>query len=240
MEDYNILNLNKKIVVRILTIIIIVVCFCIKSNNSLAVSEVTENKIESLYFINEKVVDRFEELRQEKRNKEFAQAILDINYLLESDKQLYIQKYRDIVELYDINQKTIKEVITDEEYVLLLKIGATEIGGGEFESMIYVFNVIINRVLLGSKYGYEDTYDGVLKQKNQFSSYSSGEYLNKEISQEIIDALDYAFMIGDISGGATDFRNLKYCKDLNEEKYEKLFTDVDGHTFYKRRIIDNE
>ena len=240
MEDYNILNLNKNIMVRILTIIIIVVCFCVKSNNSLAFSEVTEEKTNSFYFTNKLITYKFEEFKRKKRDKEIAQAVLDINYLLESDKQLYIQKYRDIVELYDINQKTIKEVTTDEEYILLLKIGAAEIGGGEFESMICVFNVIINRVLLGSEYGYEDTYDGVLKQKNQFSSYSSGAYLNKEISQEIIDALDYAFMIGDISGGATDFRNLKYCKDLNEEKYEKLFTDVDGHTFYKRRIVDNE
>lgn len=236
-----ILRFNKKLIAIKTFLIIAIAIFLsgaisLTANANSMVDDVKEVSIEridvkDLLNANAKLTISIQE---KEREKEIENAFNEIEPLLKTDKHQYFIEYKMILKKYDLKPRhTVMSIMeSEEEYNLLLAIIEQEIGGGDFDEKTYVFSVILNRYLDDTG-EFEDTISGIIKQEGQFSSWSSGAYKNSKISQETIDAVDYVFEIEDTTENATCFRNLKYCSDLSESRYVKLFTSPAGHTFYR-------
>ncbi len=149
------------------------------------------------------------------------------------DRMEWFIKYKKIQKQYSEwakSNKTIYDYYTKKELSLMFKIVEAEVTGNSyFTNKCNVASVILNRIKNNK---FPDTMTGVLKQKNQFSTYSSGRYRRIEVTKSTILACEYAFQIKDTTNGALFFDSCKHKTYASRNK-RYLFTDKVGHAFYK-------
>ena len=117
--------------------------------------------------------------------------------------------------------ETVYDVFTEEEIYLIQRAVETEVYQASFESKVNVASVIFNRINDG-RFG--DTVKKVITNPGQFAWHRT------KISDSTILAVEYAFEIGDTTGGCIAFRS-----DRKPEKWGKWtysFSDDAVHHFY--------
>lgn len=153
-----------------------------------------------------------------------------IEYLKEEDKEEYLIQYKNIIEEYSNEidpPENIYDVTTDEEFYFLAQVVETEIEEGNFNQKVNVASSIINRVESDK---FPDTFNEVLKQKNQYTPVLKGTYKNKKPTQSTINAIEYAYMIEDTTNGALYFHS--GSGGWHSRNLTFLFNDG-KHNFYK-------
>lgn len=143
---------------------------------------------------------------------------IDDGYLEE-----WFLSYVELCDTYDIERETVDTIYSDEEIELMLKAIETEVYGGTFIQKVNIANVLLNRYQKYETFGYTDMCD-VVTHKGQFAYYRS------EITEETINALNFAFEIRDTTNGSIAFRSDKKVESWNGWEYE--FYDG-AHWFYK-------
>lgn len=154
------------------------------------------------------------------------EAYLEFNSLYRiSDKRDYLLKYKEVCDEYaDVFPvpESIYDVYTDEEINLMQRTIETETYGCDFESKTHVASVILNRIEGDNNFG--NTVSDVIK-PGQFC------YHRKQITDDTVLALEYAYMIEDTSQGALYFHSGNRTDTFSGANY--IFTDDAGHHFYK-------
>lgn len=117
--------------------------------------------------------------------------------------------------------ETIYDYFTDSEIYLMERCIETETYGSNFEAKCNVASVILNRLRSPL---FPNVVDKVIV-PGQFA------FGRKDITEDTILALEYAFMVGDTTNGALFFHSNKKTNTFNGAEY--LFTDNVGHHFYK-------
>ena len=143
---------------------------------------------------------------------------------IEDNKEWFLA-YKDIVFEYSeiINPpETIYDCLTEEEINLICRVVETETFECDFISKVNVANVVFNRLEHGE---FGKTIKEVITTKKQFA------YRRKEISEDTILAVEYAFQIGDTTNGALFFHSNKKTDTFCGASY--IFSDDAVHHFYK-------
>ena len=145
-------------------------------------------------------------------------------------KQDYLEAYKVIINDYGMAKKSIYDVTTDSEFNFICQIVQAEIGDGSFDQKVNVASVIINRYKSES---FPSTWNEILTQSGQFSSYWDGRYKDIEVSDETIQAIEYAWYFGSEVEDATYF-----CADTEMSSWHvnnliKIYDDG-KHTFFKK------
>lgn len=149
-----------------------------------------------------------------------------IEPIKESNKMAYFICYKTIVNEsnYVLDpSETIYDYYSDEEIDIMLRCIETETYDCPFEAKVNVANVILNRV--DHELFPSDAYS-VVTAPNQFA------YGRKNITEETILALEYAFEIEDTTNGCVGFRSDKNPSTWNGWEY--VFTDG-YHYFYRMK-----
>lgn len=140
-----------------------------------------------------------------------------------SNKEWFI-KYRELIceykEWVDMPQ-TVHEAFTEEEVRLICRMVETECYDQDFDSKVNVASVAFNRFKSG-KFG--NTMKEVITSPNQFA------YGRKNLTEDTILAVQYAFEMGDTTRGALFFHSMKKTETFNGRTW--IFTDRAGHNFY--------
>ena len=97
----------------------------------------------------------------------------------------------------------------------------TETFEQSFDSKVNVASVILNRIECGE---FGDSVNDIIT-PGQFA------YGRKNISEDTVLALEYAYMIGDTTNGSLYFHSMSYRPRFSGASY--VFTDDAGHHFYK-------
>ena len=145
-------------------------------------------------------------------------------------KQDYLEAYKVIIKDYGVPKKGIYDVTTDSEFKFICQIVQAEIGGGTFEQKVNVATVIINRYKSNL---FPSTWNDILKQEGQFSSYWDGRYKTVKVTDDTIQAIEYAYYFG--SDQITD--STYFCADTEMSEWHtknliKVYDDG-KHTFFK-------
>ena len=154
----------------------------------------------------------------------------EIEPLKTTDKEEYFDSYMSIVNEYsDIIDppESIHDVISDDEFYFLAQVVESEIGAGSFEQKCNVASTIINRYYSDD---FPDSFYEILTIKNHYTPVLKGTYKNKTPQESTIKAIEYVYMFGDTSSGATAFHsgNSKW----HENNMTYVFSDG-AHKFYK-------
>lgn len=171
------------------------------------------------------MTDEIEFLNEEnERNSELIieELLYYIEPLKELDKELYMEKYREIIDKYGTGIIKINDTYTEEELNLMYRCIETETYQCPIDAKINVANVIFNRVN-DEKFGNDIT--SVITAKNQFA------YGRKNISESTILAVEYAFYNEDTTNNAIAFRS--DCSPENWSGWKKCYYDG-YHSFYSR------
>ena len=123
--------------------------------------------------------------------------------------------------------ETVFDVFTEEEVRLICRAVETECYQQNFDSKVNVASVIFNRIESG-KFG--DTVNEVITSPNQF------DYGRKNLSEDTILAVQYAFEIEDTTDGCIAFRSGKLPEKWytwGDNYWTRIFVDDAGHGFYK-------
>ena len=140
------------------------------------------------------------------------------------DKMEWFLAYKAIIHEYDSiidPPETIYDYCTDEEINLICQVVETETYQCEFSSKVNVANVVFNRLEHGE---FGETIEEVVTSKNQFA------YARKNISEDTILAVEYAFMMEDTTNGALFFHSNKKTNTFCGNEF--IFQDEAGHNFY--------
>lgn len=190
--------------------------------------ESTQNNIVESVFSSDITYELvFEEAVEEQDPYEIAiqemqEKMKEINSI-EDNKEWFLA-YKDIVFEYAEwidPPETIYDYFTDNEIYLIQRVVETETYDQDFISKCNVASVIINRFESG-KYG--DSIESIITAPNQFS------YWRKDITENTILAVEYAFQIEDTTNGCIAFRS-----DDNPNawySWHYVYTDKAGHHFY--------
>ncbi len=180
----------------------------------------TENTAE--IFIEEQPVSINFEIDNaiEKMNHEMA----EIEVI--TDKREWFLAYKKIIQKYSYiidPPETIYDYFSKEELDLLFHVVQAEVGDEySFESKINVANVIFNRFYHER---FPDTLSDILVY-DQFSPIADGRYREVEVTEDVILACEYAFMMEDTTDGCLFFDS------NNTLNYQFVFNDG-AHNFYK-------
>ena len=117
--------------------------------------------------------------------------------------------------------ETIYDYYSEEEILLMARVVETETYSADFESKTHVASVIFNRI---DSDVYPDDVFSVITAKGQFA------YFRKNVSEQSIMALRYAFEIEDTAQGALYFHSNKCTNYFCGRKW--IFSDAVGHHFY--------
>lgn len=129
-----------------------------------------------------------------------------------------IAKYSDVLD----PPESIYDVFTEDDIYIMCRVIETETFQAGFDAKVNVANVILNRINSG-KFG--DTVYEVCTKPGQFA------YGRKNITDDTILALEYAYQIVDTTNGAVYFHSNKTAKkSWNGADY--VMTDHVGHHFY--------
>lgn len=163
-------------------------------------------------------------------------SITELSYiepLQKYDKQAYLTAYKNIMSYAPDPSESIYDVTTDDEFDLICGVVQAEIGVGNFDQKVNVATTIINRY---DSEQFPSTWEEVIKQKGQYQTISNGAYKKYSISQDTIDAIEYAYYFG-----SDDIKDATYfCADnsdsnsWHENNLIKIYDDG-KHTFYKAK-----
>ena len=152
------------------------------------------------------------------------QTELDLIGQIQDRKEWFIA-YKTVIDKYDEildPPETIYDYYTYDEINLILRCIETEAYQSDFLSKINVANVILNRIESGL---FGATVYDVIAKENQFV------YGRKNISEDTVLALEYAFEIEDTTQGSIGFHSNVPTSTFNGWEY--IFTDDAGHSFYR-------
>lgn len=167
-----------------------------------------------------------------------------INELNATNSLEWFQKYKEVQNEYSEwidTDETIYDVFSDEELNLLFRIVETEVRtstnpSDNFDEQVNVCSVIFNRLNDQNYFSDVNTLTGVITQKvqgkSQFSSYGSGAYRNITPTETTKLACEFAYQIGDTTGGALWFDSTSGNSWASNHRPHS-FTDNVGHSFYK-------
>ena len=140
------------------------------------------------------------------------------------DKKEWFISYKKIINDYIDTidpPETIYDYYSEEDIKLICQVVETETYQSDFDSKVNIACVVLNRI---EDKNFGNTAKDVITSENQFA------YGRKNISEDTILAVEYAFMIEDTTNGALFFHS-------NETKdtfcgRELIFSDSAGHNFY--------
>ena len=154
--------------------------------------------------------------------QEMQEKMLEIESI-EDNKEWFLA-YKDIVfeyiEWID-PPETIFDYYTEDEVRLICRVVETEAYQCDFNSKVNVANVVLNRIESGE---FGDTVEEIVTTENQFA------YGRKNISEDTILAVEYAFMIEDTTNGALFFHSNNKTDTFCGRDF--IFQDSVGHNFY--------
>ncbi len=205
------------------SVIVPVIYICINNSNRIEEENITidtECIITYEVTINEVIdeePDQYELAIQSMRTK-----LAEIE-CIEDNKEWFLA-YKDIVFEYEEwidPPETIYDYFSDKEINLICCVVETETYQCDFDSKVNVANVVFNRLECGE---FGETIEEVITSKNQFA------YGRKNISEDTVLAVEYAFMMEDTTQGALFFhsnrKTNKFCGN------DFIFQDEAGHNFY--------
>lgn len=152
-----------------------------------------------------------------------------IEPLKQYDKQLYLSMYKDIMKNAPDALETIYDYTTDEEFKMLCGVVEAESGVCDFDGKCNVASTIINRYLSEI---FPNGWSDLLLQDIQYTTVLNGRYKEVEITQDTIDAIEYAFSVEDTTNGCTYFHSGQSYWHENNDKLEFVFEDK-YHKFYR-------
>lgn len=141
------------------------------------------------------------------------------------DEMEWFIAYKEIVnDYYGVLDppETIYDYFTEDEIRLICRVVETETYDQDFMSKVNVANVVLNRYY-SDKFG--ETITEIVTSPYQFA------YGRKNITEDTIWAVMYAFEIEDTTEGALFFHSNSKTNTFNGANY--IFTDSCGHHFYK-------
>lgn len=131
--------------------------------------------------------------------------------------------------------KTTKELLLEKmskkELFYISHCVEVEAEGEGLKGKIAVANVLINRK---NSNKFPNSFEGIVKQRNQFSSYSSPKFKGKKVTSETFEAINLALNGKNLVGNATYFCNLELCKGswFTRATTIKKVTKINHHTFF--------
>lgn len=155
--------------------------------------------------------------------QDVEQKMTDIESI--EDKMEWFIAYKGIInEYYGILDppETIYDYFTEDEVRLICRVVETETYDQDFMSKVNVANVVLNRYYSGE---FGETITEIVTSPHQFA------YGRKNITEDTIWAVMYAFEIEDTTNGALFFHSNKKTDKFNGADY--IYTDKCGHNFYK-------
>lgn len=153
-----------------------------------------------------------------------------IEPLKQYDKQEYLRLYKQIMSDSQDQPETIYDVTTDSEFDMLCRVVEAEIGIGNFDQKCNVASSIINRYYSEI---YPNSWIDLLTQRIQFTSVLNGSYKKAEVTQDTIEAIEYAFSIGSTVDDAMYFYSGE-SSNWHDSDEDLEFVCWDGeHSFYK-------
>lgn len=159
----------------------------------------------------------------EVKQEELAAKIEELDNI--EDKKEWFLTYKELVFKYAKwvdPPETVFDVFSEEEIRLVCRMVETECYQQDFESKVNVASVAFNRLESG-KFG--DTMTEIITTPKQFA------YGRRDITEDSILAVQYAFEIEDTTQGALYFHSNPKTNTFNGADY--IFTDLAGHHFYK-------
>lgn len=150
-------------------------------------------------------------------------SVMDALNEIEDRKEWY-HKYKEIAQEHPelCTSESIYDKYTDDEIYMMQRVIETECYGCSFEAKTHVASVIINRI--EGDNGFPDDPITVCTSPGQFV------YGRKQISEDTVLALEYAYEIEDTTCGALYFNCMTPRESWNGR--ELIFTDEVGHSFY--------
>lgn len=155
-----------------------------------------------------------------------SQEVLDKQEELSSieDNEEWFIAYKYLIEEYSEwvdPPETIYDYYTEDEIYLMQRCIETETFEADFDSKVNVASVILNRIE-------SEEFDNEVSEIIVEGQFAFGR---KNISEDTVLALEYAFMIGDTTDGALYFHSNPKTETFNGAEF--IFTDTAGHHFYK-------
>lgn len=207
----------------------------------------TEEQVASIEQNEEIIVGSAEEETETEEVDVITEKIMDaqkkIDEINAPNSLEWFQKYKEIQNEYSEwidTDETIYDVFSDEELNLLFHIVETEVRtstnpSDNFDEQVNVCSVIFNRLNDQNYFSDVNTLTGVITQKvrgkSQFSSYGSGAYRNITPTETTKLACEFAYQIGDTTGGALWFDSTGGSSWASTHRPHS-FTDNVGHSFY--------
>lgn len=167
-----------------------------------------------------------EELELQDKHKRFLDEMAELDNI--EDKQEWFVEYKNLIFRYsDVNEipETVWDVYEKDDVLLICRVVETECYGKDFESKANVASVIFNRINANGVFGKTVNEVITASDPKQFT------YWRKEISHDTMNAVMYAFEIGDTTDGCLYFHSNNKTDTFSKAKYQ--FTDDAGHHFYK-------
>ena len=230
------------IIIGLLAILIVVIMFTfIYTYNCKQQSVITKLEIDNMQLKasaaekDNQIIELTNQFNYVVQNKSTdVQALFKaIEPLKKENRQSYLRWYKAIYKQYNNvldPYETIYDYSTDEEFNLICRVVQAEIGNGTFDQKCNVASVIVNRYY--SK-DFPSNWKDILFQKYdgvyQFSSIGNGAYKKVDVDKSTIEAIEYAFTIGDTTNGATYFHSGK--SKWHENNLHFIFDDG-KHKFY--------
>lgn len=162
-----------------------------------------------------------EENIQEIKRQELLQKQEEISSI--ANKKEWFLAYKNLINEYSEwvdPPESIYDVYSKEDIYLMQRCIETETFEQDFLPKVNVSNVILNRLESGE---FASEVNKVVV-KGQFA------FGRRDISEDTVLALEYAYMIGDTTNGATFFHSNKKTARFSGANY--IFTDDAGHHFY--------
>ena len=141
------------------------------------------------------------------------------------DKKEWFIAYKDIVHKYAKwfdPPETVFDIFSEEEVKLICRVVETECYDQDFDSKVNVASVVFNRIEHGGEFG--NSVEEVITKPNQFA------YGRKNLTEDSILAVQFAFEIRDTTNGALYFHSNSKTDTFNGADY--IFSDSCGHNFY--------
>lgn len=195
------------------------------NNSNEQSKEVTINQVNS----SENTYKNTKEIKvviQDPYEKAISQMRSDMGKIenIKNNNKLWFISYKGIVSKYDNlidPPETIYDYFTDEEINLICRVVETETYQCDFDSKVNVANVIFNRL---EHEAFDSTVIEIVTNNNQFA------YWRKNISDDTLLAVEYAFMFEDTTSGALYFHSNKKKETFCGKEY--IFSDKAVHHFY--------
>lgn len=188
----------------------------------------TEDIVINTENVNNNPVNVSEEVEEIDIYELKAQEVLEKQKALESitDKKEWFVEYKKLINEYSEwvdPPESVYDVFNADEIYLMQRCIETETFEASFDAKVNVASVILNR-LKDDNFKSNGSVHKIIV-PGQFA------YGRKNISEDTILALEYAYMIGDTTQGAVYFHSLSYRSKFSGADY--IFTDDAGHHFYK-------